>query len=163
MITTFDIHDPKICECCGESEKWQVAIQHDSPYCEACSKTSSCKNLQCLQELDEERYLWERGYYCINCEEAKRIAEFYDIACETLEKMCEQYGWRLKLESVADTGSRYYLMSKESGDNTHEYKVRISDHATVYCSENISISMNPGGDDHDWAFLEAKLTNEEKG
>ena len=79
-----------------------------------------------------------------------------------LIELTGQYGWAWELTSIAETGSRYYELTRVGVDSAYneynEYpvgdesfqtvKLRYSDHPTAHCSEDISICPTPSPDDH---------------
>ena len=79
-----------------------------------------------------------------------------------LIELTDQYGWVWELTSIAETGSRYYELTRVGVDSAYnEYNeypaddesfqtlnLRYSDHPTAHCSEDISLCPDPSPDDY---------------
>ena len=144
MTTTCDCCEerPSVCDQCQrwevddddiDASGWSITNQSAAVCCERCRKSN---------ERDE----WQ---------------EQTEAACEAL---CEEHGWVMELISRASTGSAYYELTRDVDDDDDDddaeaetIKLRISDHGSCYCSEDVSIAMNPSGDDHDLDFLARRL------
>ena len=98
---------------------------------------------------------------CEHCEEksakSSKVHDFMINTKEAVESLCLEFGWESGDWNTAQTGSMYMEAHKECPpcilgmDKDCEclsVKIRISDHATAYCSEDFSICMNGNGDDH---------------
>lgn len=103
--------------------------------------------------------------------------EWMDTMQRQVEEAARKHGWdwddgdgyqRWQRSSM---GSRYTtLQRKRTTDDGSDYgrefgydeyqtvKVRISNHQTAYCSEDISLVPEPGPDDHAFAALEKILS-----
>lgn len=88
------------------------------------------------------------------------VAEWREATEEEVERLAEQHGWRVDLSSVASTGTRYYrLRCVCDAECEHDdLTLRISDHASAHCSEDISLAFDGGGDDHTIDALARRLS-----
>lgn len=144
-----------LCECCGENEVWSEAREHGYNHCEACSITNLCDT---CGRLTEERPIWETGE-CENCERRDRRNAWIDDTLAEVERLAKEYGWQYRLDKIAETMSHYVSLTRPCGDDDVEVvKVRVSDHGSAYCSEDYSLAMDPGGDDHSLEILERRLS-----
>lgn len=98
---------------------------------------------------------------CDSCQSAfekhLEISTWLEDSIEKVEKLCTQHGWSISEKSTANTGSIYLTVEKDSEDDFDSVVIRISDHSTAYCSEDISISFKPGFDDHTFDDLKKRL------
>ena len=115
-----------------------------------------CETCDQNQDFDSE----DRDTWCARC-----LASDWVRATEReVERLAELAGWSVDSRSGGfNTRSRYLTLSRpgpldEDGDETlDELKVRISDHGSAYCSEDISLAMVPSGDDHTIEALSERL------
>lgn len=104
-----------------------------------------------------------------------------DELCETIEALAMKHGWEIDNGNGfakwnwSSMGSRYTTLERrrtiidEDGDEYEEsqkLKVRASNHATAYCTEDMSFVCEEGksgGDDHTIEQLESVLAGEFSG
>ncbi len=91
------------------------------------------------------------GDLCEKCEQENAAIEWIDSTETKVRELAAEHGW--DFERTGGTGSRYYELTRNNGldDDEQEWqaiKLRISDHATAYCSEDISLTKDGSGDDH---------------
>lgn len=107
---------------------------------------------------------WEGGF-CERCEASRERFDWLDATCEAVEKLASENDWEHDGWHVAGTGSRYTTLTRECGNcilgggacTCETLKVRVSDHGSCYCSEDVSIAKTPSGDDHSLAILANRL------
>jgi len=83
-----------------------------------------------------------------------------------VEAIAAEYGWSLSSWNGGfNTSSRYVTLSRACGEmedgeylDLEEVKVRVSDHGSAYCSEDISLALHPSGDDSDLEALKKRLS-----
>lgn len=131
---------------------------------EDCTCTLVC---ECGSELGEDDIL-EGEEECESCRRKTAAAEWLEATCEEVERLAEKHGWEIAGQwHWAQTGSRYAELTRgvwvneDTDDEDYieqSMKVRVSDHGSCYCSEDISIAMNPSGDDHSIETLEHVLS-----
>lgn len=103
-----------------------------------------------------------------------------DELCDAVEAMARRNGWELEdgkgyaRWNCSSMGSRYAKLERSrivvdsDGDDDEQrqtVKIRVSNHATAYCTEDVSLvcdSSRAGGDDHTIEQLEAILVGEFK-
>ena len=145
-----------LCECCTEHPVWSVAAEHGYALCEACASDTTCST--CDKDSVEEHFVWDSGE-CEECHRLGEAAEWKDKTEAAVKALAAKHGWSCMLKSIAQTGSMYYdLLRDLPGDEIEMITVRISDHSTAYCSEDVSLSMHEGGDDHTIEYLERRLS-----
>jgi len=135
--------------------------------CESCERWESCPlaHRLCAGETCQHE-AEEAGGLC----EACRLTDERDAARHAwmteaearVESLAKAHGWSRDRWHVAQTGSQYVELTREGLDEDGDaawqtIKVRVSDHATAHCSEDISIAMDPGYDDHTFEFLAQRL------
>jgi hypothetical protein len=107
--------------------------------------------------------------YCESCEADNKKYIWLDATCARVEELASVHGWEAGDWSTAETGSRYTELSRECSSclgvvdrecECETLKVRVSDHGSAYCTEDISIALNPSGDDHTLKDLERRLMQE---
>ena len=132
-------------------------------------------------------YESEHGCDCSEDGDAREVGDTWH--CGTCAKDADWHAWlQATLDSFAaiaaelewdfdrdtysggfNSRSRYYTLTREcdacilgtDDDCTCErLKLRISDHGSAYCSEHVSIAMNPSGDDHSVEYLRKRLTRQ---
>lgn len=88
------------------------------------------------------------------------VAEWREATEEEVERLAAQHGWRVDLTSVASTGTRYYrLRCVCDAECEHDdLTLRISDHPSAHCSEDVSLAFDGGGDDHTIEALARRLS-----
>lgn len=147
-----------LCECCGENEVWPEAQEHGYNHCEACSSTDRCDGDDCNFMVDDEHLLWEIGL-CERCQKTDRRNAWIADTLAEVERLAVANGWQYRLDKIAETLSHYVTLTRLCNDDDIEVvKVRVSDHGSAYCSEDYSIAMDPGGDDHSLETLERRLS-----
>lgn len=144
----------KLCDCCGENPISYVSRANSSDTCAQCETTHTCDSCN-RESLEQPIYIWERAE-CASCKKAKEVTEWLFNTREEIDALALKHGWSQDdYWRQASTGSCYARFSKEIPDNdedeettTKYLSVRVSDHGTAYCSEDISIAYEPSGDDH---------------
>lgn len=151
--------ETQLCECCDERPVWDTAVEHGFPYCEECAENTICDVCGCeCAEYTNPRYHWE-DVLCDDCQAARARRDWVEQTCEHVQELAQQHGWESRLASIAATGTHYYELTRDDGDEGVEVvKVRVSDHGSAYCSEDISLAFRPSGDDHDLETLVARLS-----
>lgn len=94
--------------------------------------------------------------FCDSCQAENEAIEWIDSTAAEVKAAAARHGW--EIESVShskETKSRYFRLSRRG----RELKVRVSDHSTAYCSEDVSLAFDGGPDDHTIEQLEAILGN----
>jgi len=101
------------------------------------------------------------------CERCQKDADFWtwlETTVEEVAALADAAGWYFDGSDYSggvNTLSRYYTLERDLPDGEVEtLKLRISDHGSLYCSEDISLAMHPSGDDHDLTGLKAHLDRE---
>lgn len=158
------------CTCCEKSPVHPLCGDH----CEQCHRPCCCA--VCDNELDSDLVEdWKAGepteIYCEACEASNKKYIWIDETCSRVEELASLHGWEHGDWSTAETGSRYTELSRECSSclgvvdrecECKTLKVRVSDHGSAYCSEDLSIALNPSGDDHTIKDLERRLAGETK-
>lgn len=164
-----------LCTCCEENEVWSEAAEHGHELCEACSHVDDC---ECsghgrTNDSPERHVIWETDTdltWCPTCRRRERAEAEKDELEEQVKALAAQHEWEVADNHRADTGSVYIKLHREcdacilgtDGDCTcEELTVRISDHGSCYCSEDVSLvipSGNESGDDHTFEYLRKRLT-----
>lgn len=163
-----------LCTCCGENEVWEDAVARGFQWCEECSYTDACGNQYHRAGEDADRHLvWEQDPDVCFCEKCRcslnKESEMAAMKSE-LRELASLNDWEIDREQQAHTGSVYFSLSREcdccilGGDpedcTCEKLTVRISDHGSCYCREDISLvipSGNPSGDDHSIDYLKKRL------
>lgn len=151
----------KKCESCDEREMhpkselgWCLACERDGAAEAGCWATDECRGLV-YNDVPAD---WEPGQslentMCESCAIAfDKQKEMSDLQSQ-FESVVMDSGWTIQSTHHAQTGTQYVdiwsdcALCEEGG---HSLKVRLGDHATAYCSEDISLvtGQNGGGDDH---------------
>lgn len=158
----------KLCSCCESSSVHPLCGE----YCENCQRPFSC--FHCDRDLGQDQIeSWQPGdsvnITCETCNKSEQKHLWMQETCDKVHDLASEHGWEIELVSIAETGSRYFCLFRECSSclgvverdcECEIINLRISDHSTAHCSEDISISMNPGGDDHSLEFLEQRLRGE---
>jgi len=84
---------------------------------------------------------------------------------QRVERDAKRFGWDLNLDAIASTGTLYYTLywcydDPEYGEDVAAaFKLRIGDHGSAHCSEDISLVPDgrEGGDDADYAAFLRRL------
>lgn len=159
-----------MCSCCGEFEA-DARVSKTQDLCLQCAKImdSACTNCGC--ELDESQTAkWSPEHrlscFCDNCQEKtdkqSEKSSWRMNTKQAVADLCDEFGWSMDAWHTAQTGSMYMEATKECDScilgmdqecDCTTIKIRLSDHATAYCSEDFSICLNGSGDDHDIADL----------
>ncbi len=103
-----------------------------------------CQQEHCEHEVQEPGL-------CDACTEELARVMWLQETEQKIVQLAREYGWSVERKSGGfNTPSRYIELerSDEEGDEWQSIMVRVSDHSSAYCSEDISICMSPGGDDH---------------
>lgn len=121
-----------------------------SEFCEHCEK-----------ELEEGE-----GPLCESCQADADWCKWRDETVEAVEALAAKYGWDIERTGGWGKRSWYYTLTKECDQcvlgldgecECKEIKLRISNHATAYCTEEISLAYEGGGDDHTIEQLEERM------
>jgi len=112
--------------------------------------------VDCETELDTE-YDADRER-CDECQAKHDAFAWIENTEAHAKALAEQHGWHFgDAGGGFNTRSRYYEVWREVGDDTESFKLRISDHGSAHCTEDISLAMQPSGDDHTMETLAARL------
>jgi len=131
--------DPGLCKHC----------EKEISACECCLWCNDCGCLLSDSEIDDGIT------QCEDCKKKQVRCDWVDDMEREVTRLVVKYGWALdQTGGGLNTRSQYYLLAKDD----QEIKLRISDHATCYCSEDISLAMEPSGDDSTLATLEDRLS-----
>lgn len=166
----------KLCTCCEINES-NLMVSTMQDLCLECAKSIDSICIDCGCELDEHQTSkWSPNNRiqcrCDSCQEKlqKNSAKFDWLQNTILkiEDICQEYQWELSDWQTAQTGSKYVEAYKECDSCIlgidkecvcKFIKIRVSDHATAYCREDFSISMNSSADDHTLNDLENYFKN----
>jgi len=122
--------------------------------------------LDCNIDLRDTMIADDDNPRCETCQERFEQNQWIADAEERVRVLCKKHGWDFEYKSGGfGTSSRYYELTREGGELDDDgdpcewqtIKLRISDHGSCYCSEDVSIAMNPSGDDHSMDILERRL------
>ena len=167
-------NDSPVCTCCESSPAHPLCGDH----CEKCHRPCLCSS--CDRDLENDQIEgWEPGdstqIICDFCKMSENKHLWVEATCIKVKQLASEHGWTIDRWTIAETGSRYTELFKECssclgvicGDcECNTVKIRVSDHATAYCSEDFSIAMKPNLDDHTVndleKFLESKNSKEGK-
>jgi len=158
------------CTCCEKSPAHPLCGDH----CEQCHRPCCCA--VCDKELDSDLVeSWKAGeptdICCEACEASRKKHIWIDATCSRVEELASTSGWETGDWNTAETGSRYIELHRECSSclgvvdrecECETLKVRVSDHGSAYCYEDISIAMTPSGDDHTLKDLERRLMQDVK-
>lgn len=105
------------------------------------------------------------GDRCERCQRRHVALTWIDATEAECRELCERHGWDMESTGGGfNTMSRYYTISRmvetdEYGmEAADSFKLRISDHGSCYCSEDISLAMSPSGDDHTMETFTRRLS-----
>lgn len=138
---------------------WQVESTPDGVFA-VYAYCHSCQELLGILDTDGVIAVWEiegeeygEHVYCSSCLKEAQWSDWLEATLDAIESAALAGGWdfhRNRYSGGNNTRSRYYELSRETGDiSCEEIKLRVSDHGTVYCREDLSVAMVPSGDDHD--------------
>ena len=110
---------------------------------------------------------WDRDYedgHCESCRRENEVIDWIDTNCNVVDKLVTKHGWSSDGWSRAQTRSRYLAISREGIDSDgdeawQEMTIRVSDHGSAYCREDLSLAFEPSGDDHTMELVEASLAS----
>ncbi len=166
----------KVCSCCEINESNEM-VSTSQDLCLECAKAndSVCTNCgSCLDkwQLDKWSPTNRIQGLCDLCQKnVQKNNDKHDWLEKTIlsiESICQEHQWELSNWQTAQTGSKYAEIYKECDScilgldkdcDCKSIKIRVSDHATAYCREDFSISLNGSGDDHTLNDLENFLKN----
>ena len=158
-----------LCECCRERDAHPLC----TPWCVECARPATCSTPNCNRELSpEDNADWspenQVDCQCSRCRETDEVFDWIDSTCDRVEQLAEEHGWHVgRWQLSGSTRSRYVELTRTCSacsDDADEacacesLKVRVSDHGSCYCSEDVSLAMHPSGDDHTIEDLEGRLT-----
>lgn len=169
-----------ICELCEENEVWPEAAAHGKNWCHECSHIEDCQNeyhgraggsapLHPFWETDRD-LCW-----CEKCRDGYTKTTELDALESLVKSLANEHEWGVVDQHRADTGSVYIELHRECDTcilgsdedcSCETLKVRISDHGSCYCTEDISLvipSGNPSGDDHSVEYFQKRLVRVPKG
>lgn len=117
--------------------------------CPACNlPTDDCECCWGCRECGSELSQWqvEAGHTCCESCQAEDVAiEWIGQTLEQVERLAAEHGWEIaSRDRSRETKSRYLTL--ERGDQ--RLVVRVSDHGSMYCREDISLAKDGGPDDH---------------
>lgn len=159
-----------ICTCCEEREISAEAAKHGFELCDECATTTVCEN--CGYDTCYAHAEWETDRelcWCDKCREKYQRATEMDDLEQEVERLAAEHQWDVVDRRLADTGSVYIelhrecdvcILGKDDDCTCESLSVRISDHGSAYCSEDVSLvipSGNAGGDDHTVEILRKRL------
>lgn len=157
--------------CRRDRQKANLAMCDTCQYCEKQIEECGCTLVcECGFQIDEDSILNGKEE-CESCRNKTEKAEWVEETCEQVEQLAERYGWELPGSGWqwANTGSRYAELSRgrwineDTDDEDYEeqtLKIRVSDHATCYCIEDISLAKEGSGDDSTIEHLAALLARD---
>lgn len=93
---------------------------------------------------------------CTKCSQWRAWLAWLNDTLSEVETLAKRHGWTFDRELYGggtNTRSRYYQLERGSQALT----LRVSDHADMYCTSDISLAMRPSGDDHTLSSLERRL------
>lgn len=112
----------------------------------------------------------ESGWHCGACAREAAWLAWLESTLDAVERLASKHGWefdRDRFQGGFNTRSRYYTLEwtcpvccgDEDGDDCccESLTLRISDHGSAYCREDVSLAMAAGGDDHTLADLESRM------
>ena len=139
----------KTCDCCGKNAAHPLC----GGCCEQCAKPAVC---DCGCELSEDDACdWTpENQVVAQCEKCRRedsTNEAMTALRDEAIRVAIAAGWSIASADTRRSGSWYYTLTR--GDET--LNLRIADHGTAYCSEDVSLVIDGHGnpDDHslaDW-------------
>lgn len=160
------------CQCCDEHEAHPLC----DGLCEECAKPDLCAREGCEHSIDADDWTPGDDYGERLCEECQTREEKAQWLRETEDRVradAEKHGWDMNLGHRAQTGTDYYELSRQAptdcdddpDDDPDEWigcetlKVRIGDHGSCYCREDISLVMLgcESGDDHSYDYFLSRL------
>lgn len=122
---------------------------------DACDCTTLCNH--CEAQLPDHE-IEDGETHCEYCREEDAKLAWIETTETEVERLAADAGWEIDAWNGGfNTKSRYAEIWREVGDEIESFKVRVSDHGSCYCSEDISLAMEPGGDDHTLDVLAARL------
>ena len=133
-------------------------------------KTENCRYL--VHDVDEN---WEPGDptcgLCASCAEWERKSDALGhLEHEVLNVIKEYSSWEVFSIELAHTGTKYIRADRDCEEKgcyqmVASLLIRVGDHSTAYCNEDISLVIpgEEGGDDHTIDCLRERLAGEYKG
>lgn len=126
--------------------------------CPVCSLPSDdcqcCWACECGNELSQWQV--EAGdTLCESCQAEDEAVEWIDQTMGHVDRLAAEHGWEItSRDKSRETKSRYITLER----GTDRLVVRVSDHGSMYCREDISLAMDGGPDDHTIEDLERRLS-----
>lgn len=133
-------------------------------------ETARCDH--CDREVDDDERGDDGRLLCETCREELAWLVWRDKTEASVRTDAEKHGWDVDRATQAQTGTVYVTIDRQSPMDDEEEAgdpddwtdgetliVRIGDHSTAYCREDISLVM-PGhesGDDHTYAWFLSRL------
>lgn len=142
----------------GEIGAYLTIEEARSAALDAAAENARCLAVTCTatvrklgDDADEDGEPW---FHDVEAPEGEETEDVHDLR-ERVERAAVEHGWDVELAGAAETGTRYLDLSR--GEQT--IRVRLGDHPTAYCREDISLVTNGagGGDDHTFQALERRL------
>lgn len=162
---------------CRIEPAWQVECTADGVF-PVYAYCHQCGGLLGILDTDGVIAAWEiegeeigEHAYCSDCARVSRWSEWLESTLDAIEEAAKEGEWEFHRDRYSggfNTRSRYYTLDREcsscilGGDpdecDCETLKIRVSDHGTAHCTEDLSIAMVPGGDDHTIEQVVARLT-----
>lgn len=145
--------------------------------CVECARVTAqdCKTENCSRFVCDVYDDWEPGEetcgLCESCAESERkSASLYALEHQVSEVIGEYSSWEVFSVHQAQTGTRYLRADRDCDEKgcvhmVASLSIRIGDHASSYCTEDISLVIpgEGGGDDHTIDYLRERLAGEYEG
>jgi hypothetical protein len=151
-----------LCEVCEIEPAHPATLVTGLAQCVDCAH-GRCGSERCDAEID-----WNPDFepdepdeLCDSCAAKEKAANALQTLKDTALDSIESAGWNWHLQSVAQTGTCYYDVwrYRKCEECIDDFKLRIADHGTAHCSEDISlVSGQPNMDDHSLETLQRWLT-----
>ena len=114
-----------------------------------------------------------KGWRCQTCAKDVAWCDWHDRTLADISDLAAEHGWDFDpfdCRGGVNTRSHYYDLYRDCAacvgdcvateDDNCECQtlvLRVSDHGSAYCSEDVSLARQPGGDDHDLDYLRRRL------
>lgn len=155
---------------------WQVECTDGDvvPVYAYCRK---CDELLGILDTEGDIAVWEiegeeigDHVYCTECARESRWSEWLESTLDAIEQAADEGEWEFHRDRYSggfNSRSRYYTLDREcsscilGGDpqecDCETLKIRVSDHGTAHCTEDLSLAMEAGGDDHTLQIVQDRL------
>ena len=167
-----------MCRCDLENEHGE--IDESRCHCEPVSCSSRyCETLVGFRDTitgdvshedgDSESREIDGKWYCSKCAESVEWYQWLEPILDQVAAIADEHEWEFDRNDFSggfNTRSRYYTLTREcdncvlghEGCTCETLKLRISDHGSAHCTEDISLAMEPSGDDHTINDLTRRLS-----